>query len=102
MTLPRAASLALVVSLLLVGPASAGVRVVSRDEPLPPSAPEQARAAAVRTLAPRLAPSRFNLAGVQWRGRGQVWLRTASARGGWTAWRPARPEAEDRPDPGSP
>ncbi|MDQ3859133.1 MAG: N-acetylmuramoyl-L-alanine amidase [Actinomycetota bacterium] len=102
MTLPRAASLALVVSLLLVGPASAGVRVVSRDEPLPPSAPEQARAAAVRTLAPRLAPSRFNLAGVQWRGRGQVWFRTASARGGWTAWRPARPEAEDRPDPGSP
>ncbi len=102
MTSPRAASLALVLSLLLVGSASAGVRVVSRDEPLPVTVREHARAVGVRTLAPRLAPSRFNLAGVQWRGRGQVWFRTARARGAWSAWRPARPEAEDRPDSGSP
>lgn len=42
---------------------------------------------------------RFTLAGVHWRGSGDVWLRARSLAGEWSAWRPAAPEAEDGPDP---
>jgi hypothetical protein len=42
--------------------------------------------------------ARFTLAGVHWRGAGTVELRTRSAAGRWSAWRPAAPEAEDGPD----
>ena len=44
----------------------------------------------------------FSLAGVHWRGLGKVLFRTRSLEGRWSAWRPAAPEAEDRPDGGSP
>jgi N-acetylmuramoyl-L-alanine amidase len=40
----------------------------------------------------------FDLVGVHWRGTGHVELRTWTPRGGWSAWRAAAPEAEDRPD----
>jgi hypothetical protein len=44
---------------------------------------------------------RFTLVGVRWQGRGDVFLRTRSAGGRWSSWRPAAPEGEDGPDPGS-
>ncbi len=44
---------------------------------------------------------RFTLAGVHWRGSGRVVFRTRSLAGRWSAWRPAAPEDEDGPDPGS-
>ena len=44
---------------------------------------------------------RFTLAGVHWRGPGRVTFRTRSLAGDWSAWRPAAPEDEDGPDPGS-
>ena len=44
---------------------------------------------------------RFTLAGIHWRGRGRVTFRTRSLEGDWSAWRPAAPEDEDGPDPGS-
>ena len=43
----------------------------------------------------------FSLAGVHWRGPGRVLFRTRSVEGRWSAWRPAAPEDEDRPDRGS-
>ena len=39
--------------------------------------------------------------GLHWRGSGTVWFRTRSPEGTWSPWQPARPEAEERPDPGS-
>ena len=80
------------------GASAADLRLVSRDEPL--GAP-RALAVATRTLAPRSAPLRFHLLGLHWRGRGTVAFRTALARGEWSPWRPARPEAEDLPDRGT-
>ena len=44
---------------------------------------------------------RFTLAGVHWLGSGRVAFRTRSLEGDWSAWRPAAPEDEDGPDPGS-
>jgi hypothetical protein len=44
------------------------------------------------------APRSFDLVGLHWRGPGTVLFRTRSARGHWSAWRPAAPEAEDAPD----
>ena len=44
---------------------------------------------------------RFTLAGIHWRGPGRVAFRTRSLEGDWSAWRPAAPEDEDGPDPGS-
>ncbi|MDQ3672303.1 MAG: peptidoglycan recognition protein [Actinomycetota bacterium] len=44
---------------------------------------------------------RFTLAGVHWRGPGRVAFRTRSLEGRWSGWRPAAPEEEDGPDPGS-
>jgi hypothetical protein len=76
------------------------VRVIARDEPVSPGVSTRAAAGAVRVLPPRAAP-RFNLAGLHWRGSGTVWFRTATANGPWSRWRPARPEAEDRPDLGT-
>jgi hypothetical protein len=71
-------------------PARAGqASLVVRDVPL---RCERALAAA--------APS-FELVGLHWRGSGSVSFSTRSAGGRWSAWRPAAPEAEDGPDPGS-
>ncbi len=47
------------------------------------------------------AVARFTLAGIHWRGPGRVFFRTRSVEGGWSVWRRAAPEAEDRPDAGS-
>ncbi len=44
---------------------------------------------------------RFTLAGLHWQGPGGVVFRTRSLGGRWSAWRPAAPEHEDGPDPGS-
>lgn len=44
---------------------------------------------------------RFTLAAVHWRGSGSVSFRTHGAAG-WSAWRPAAPEADDQPDATSP
>jgi hypothetical protein len=44
---------------------------------------------------------RFTLAGVHWQGPGRVLFRTRAPGGRWSAWRPAAPEDEDRPDEGS-
>jgi hypothetical protein len=61
--------------------------IVARDVPLRPSA---------RSLT--AAPSTFNLVGLHWQGPGTVEFRTRSTSGRWSGWRPAAPEAEDRPD----
>jgi hypothetical protein len=84
------------VALLAAASAQGGVRLETRDEPVP-----RLLARGAHVLAPRSAPLRFNLVGLHWRGSGDVWFRTAGS-GRWSAWRPARPEAEDRPDSGSP
>jgi hypothetical protein len=61
--------------------------IVSRDVPL--------RAEGGRSLA---TADRFNLVGLHWQGPGSVEFRTRSLSGRWSAWRPAAPEDEDRPD----
>ena len=100
MKLAALTPLALVCALAAALPAIGGVRVSTRDEPLPAAA-VRALAGAERILPARTAPARFNLVGLHWRGSGSVAFRTAPARGGWSPWRDARPEAEDAPDPGS-
>jgi len=100
--LPRLHLLLVLVALALPGVAEAGVRVVARDVPVGGApAARGLSAAPARTLAARTAPLRFNLVGLHWRGSGQVLFRTARSGGAWSAWSPARPEAEDRPDAGS-
>jgi hypothetical protein len=97
--LPRLHLVLVLAALALPGTADAGVRVVARDLPVAAPAASRAKAAAAeRTLAPRTAPLRFNLVGLHWRGSGQVWFRTATAAGAWSAWSSAQPEEEDRPD----
>jgi flagellar hook assembly protein FlgD len=93
MTLPRALIVGLLLAAFCAGTASASdVRLVSRDEPVARSATEP--------LA-RAAPIRFDMVGLHWRGSGDVMFRTRSLEGLWSAWQPARPEAEDRPDRGT-
>ncbi len=53
---------------------------------------------AARALSARPAPLAFEMVGLHWRGSGDVWFRTARAPGGWSSWKPARPEGEDLPD----
>ena len=80
---------------LLAFPATARAgeaTIVSRDLPV----------GVARTTAGAVAPSRFDLIGLHWQGSGRVLFRTRSLAGRWSAWRPAAPEEEDRPDPGSP
>jgi hypothetical protein len=84
---------ALVLIILLAAPALARAEpatIVSRD--LPVSAPGS------RSLATAAAAPRFTLVGLQWQGRGALRFRTRSVSGRWSAWRPAAPETEDRPD----
>jgi flagellar hook assembly protein FlgD len=93
MTLPRAFILSLVFAAFAAGTASAAdVRLVGRDEPVGSSA--------TRSHA-RVAPLRFDMVGLHWRGPGTVFFRTRSLDGVWSAWQPARPEAEDLPDRGT-
>jgi N-acetylmuramoyl-L-alanine amidase len=82
-----------VLLLLLLSPAvalAAEPTIVSRDVPI-----GAARATAGSP------PGRFNLVGLHWQGPGSVSFRTRAIDGGWSRWRPAAPEAEDRPDRGS-
>ena len=41
---------------------------------------------------------RFTLAGVHWRGPGDIRFRTRAVSGGWSPWRAGAPEEEDGPD----
>jgi len=91
MTLPRALLGAALLALLGAWPSPAGVRVVARDVPVRPAAPERSQRA----------PVRFDMVGLHWRGSGTVWFRTRSLAGVWSRWQPARPEAEDLPDRGT-
>jgi flagellar hook assembly protein FlgD len=92
MRLLRALLLVLALTLLVAAPAAAGVRMVTRDEPVGARAQEPAA---------RRTPLRFDMVGLHWRGPGSVWFRTRSVDGIWSAWQPARPEAEDAPDRGT-
>jgi flagellar hook assembly protein FlgD len=92
MRFPR--TLALVLAAAALAPGTAGaddVQIVARDVPL----------AAVRDSVPRAAPIDFTMVGMHWQGGGEVWFRTASANGTWSAWRLARPEEDDLPDASS-
>jgi flagellar hook assembly protein FlgD len=89
MTLPRALIVAALLVLLWPRPSAAGVRVVARDEPV-------GRGSLQRS---ERAPLRFEMVGLHWKGSGTVWFRTRSLTGVWSNWQPARPEAEDLPDP---
>ncbi|MBW3592163.1 MAG: N-acetylmuramoyl-L-alanine amidase [Actinobacteria bacterium] len=97
-TLPRIFTLLLLLSVAWPGAAVADVTLVTRDVPL---TAEPSREQASRVLAESDAPGRFNLVGIHWRGSGTVEFRTARRTGEWSGWRRARPEAEDRPDPGT-
>ena len=44
--------------------------------------------------------ARFDLVGLHWRGQGSVLFRTRAPGGRWSAWHPAAPEGDDRPDRG--
>jgi flagellar hook assembly protein FlgD len=87
---PRALIVAVVCAALLAPAAAGEVRLVAR---------EQAVGAGKHVA--HAAPIRFNMFGLHWRGSGSVSFRTRSLDGAWSVWQPARPEAEDRPDPGS-
>ena len=85
-------SLGLAMLFLLALPATARAEeatLVTRDLPV----------AGSRSLASARAPERFNLVGLHWQGPGRVVFRTRALSGRWSAWRPADPEAEDKPDP---
>jgi flagellar hook assembly protein FlgD len=91
MTFSRVLVAALLAAALGAPPASGGVRLVARDQPITTG----------RSPA-REAPLRFNMVGLHWQGSGPVSFRTRLLDGTWSGWQPARPEAEDRPDRGSP
>ncbi|MGH3037481.1 MAG: FlgD immunoglobulin-like domain containing protein [Gaiellaceae bacterium] len=93
MSFRRTILAALCLAALVPGPAAAvGVRVVQREEPL----------GAARSSLARPGPVAFTMVGIHWQGPGDVSFRTAMEAGDWSAWRPARPEEEDGPDPASP
>ena len=98
MPLIRAFTCLVLAAALFPAAAGAGVKLVTRDEPV--SAPSEAPRAQ-RAFASRAAPLRFNMVGLHWQGSGDVWFRTALVPGEWSEWLPARPEADDAPDPGS-
>ena len=90
----RFRSLMLVAVLAAIAPGTAtaqDVRIVARD----------VSPAAAQASVARAAPLEFNMVGIHWRGSGRVWFRTASSPGQFGPWRPAQPEEEDAPDPGS-
>ena len=88
MTLFRAAFGAFALALAVPAIAFGSDRFVVRDVPVRSTGAAQAR----------LAQQKFNLVGLHWKGPGGVWFRTASPSGGWSPWREAATEAEDRPD----
>jgi hypothetical protein len=81
--------LPLLLAAVLAAPALARAEpatIVSRDLPV----------GGGRALA--AAAPHFTLVGLHWQGAGEVRFRTRSLAGRWSAWRPAAPEDEDRPD----
>ncbi len=83
----------LVTAVAVLAPSTAAAqeaRIVARDVPL-----TAARASVART-----APLSFTMVGIHWQGPGKVSFRTALRPGRFGPWRPAQPEAEDRPDAG--
>jgi N-acetylmuramoyl-L-alanine amidase-like protein/flagellar hook capping protein FlgD len=86
-------SLLAVAALALLAPslAHAQVTMAVRDVPLHGARSLEA-----------VAPKRFDMVGLHWRGGGSVLFRTRSSAGRWSAWQPAAPEGEDGPDTGSP
>ena len=98
MALPRVSILLGALALALPGLAEAGVTMSVHEEPI---AASRSTSGASRVLSARAVEVPFNLIGLHWRGSGKVYFRTAGGRG-WSAWRFARPEAEDLPDLGSP
>ena len=91
--MPRRLLILIGLALALPAPALAQeATIVSRDVPL----------AGERTLAAATAPVRFDLVGLHWRGTGTVQFRTRAIGGSWSTWEDAAPEAEDRPDAGTP
>jgi N-acetylmuramoyl-L-alanine amidase len=88
----------LLVALTALAPGEAfagGVEMVSQDVAMGRSD------GSTRALSARAAPRAFDMVGLHWRGRGSVWFRTAAGPGGWSGWKPARPEHEDQADRGS-
>jgi flagellar hook assembly protein FlgD len=91
---PLVALALLAAAVVLPRPAGASVRFAERDAAVSTA---RSLAAGLRVLSPTTAPFRFDLVGVRWRGRGQVWFRVGLS-GSWGTWQSARPEAEDLPD----
>ncbi|MGH3029467.1 MAG: N-acetylmuramoyl-L-alanine amidase, partial [Gaiellaceae bacterium] len=97
MSLRRSLLLASLLVALTPGNAhAADVGMVSRDVPI------ELTVGAARALPARPAPTPFEMVGLHWQGSGEVWFRTAREQGAWSAWRHARLEDEDGPDPASP
>jgi hypothetical protein len=85
--------LVIVTALVLASAAPAHAlpaQIVTQDVPL---AGARAQASSGAATVPR-----FNLVGLHWQGSGTVDFRTRAVGGGWSVWRPAAPEEEDRPD----
>ncbi len=90
--MPRAFRIALVSLFVFPGTAWAGeATIASQDLPV----------GGARSTAGATAPREFDLVGLHWQGAGSVLFRTHARGGRWSAWRPAAPEEEDGPDPGS-
>jgi hypothetical protein len=88
----RALLAAAVILLAVPGVAAAGTTgMTTRELSLP----------GMRTSSSVEAPGRFELVGLHWQGPGDVLFRTRSVGARWSAWRPAAPEEEDRPDDGA-
>jgi hypothetical protein len=89
---PKRLLILIAAAFVLPAPAAAeDATIVARDVPV----------GGQRVLQAATAPTRFNLAGLHWRGPGTVQFRTRSLAGGWSAWADAAPEAEDQPDAGT-
>ena len=91
MTLLRAALAATALALVVPAIALGSDRFAVRDVPVGSADPVEARQA----------QEKFNLVGLHWKGNGEIWFRTASPGGAWSAWHKAAPEAEDLPDASS-
>ena len=90
---PLLAALCVLVAAL---PAGASVR-----EPKPTLTVVEIPVRGERALASTRLLQRFDLVGLHWQGSGSVSFRARRLAGGWSSWRTAAPEVEDRPDVGS-
>lgn len=102
LTLPRACgalTLAVLAAAMLVAGAAG---VAGAATPLASLEVREVAVAGQRGLAVAQAVAPFSLVGLHWQGSGTVSFRTRNGGGVWSAWADAAPEAEDRPDAGSP